>query len=208
MLPALALLTALAAPPCLTRPPETPPKDAIPAATSDRELLARLVYAESTSTGAPEDPLVHQGLAWGAMNRVRLAAIAPSAARSYGSGVRGVIFKSGQFNPAVSARSPFADEFLCPSDEGRWALADAAAGAAIAGDGNPFVQTEWERAHGVSLVVNFYYPQSIQARGPTAPWETSTQLRFLGDVETPQGTLSASKVRFYRLTAPPYDAPR
>lgn len=208
MLPTLALLTALAAPPCLTRPPDTAPKDAIPASTSDRELLARLVIAESTSTGSPDDPLVHLGIAWGAMNRVRLAAIAPSAARSYGSGVRGVIFKSGQFNPAVSVRSPFADAFLCPTDEGRWALADAAAAAAIAGEGNPFLQTDWERAHGVSLVVNFYYPQSIQARGPTAPWETSTQLRFLGDVAMPQGTLSASKVRFYRLTAPPYDAPR
>jgi hypothetical protein len=201
----LLLATALALPPCLQRAPDVVPRDAVPASVGDTELLARLVYAEATSTGSPTDPLVHKGIAWGAMNRVRLAAVSASSARSYGTGVRGVIFKSGQFNPAVSARSPFAAEFLCPQDEARWALADHAAAEAIAGEGNPFLSTDWERAYGLSLVVNFYYPASIQARGPLAPWESSGVVTFLGDVATAQGTIEAAKVRFYRLKVPPYD---
>ncbi|HMV70312.1 MAG TPA: cell wall hydrolase [Myxococcota bacterium] len=199
------LYAALASPPCVQRAPDMVPRDALPADTGDAEILARLVYAEATSTGSPDDPLVHRGIAWGAMNRVRLAAASPSAARSYGSGVRGVVFKSGQFNPAVSARSPFAAEFLCPTDEARWARAESAAAEAIAGEHNPFIQTAWEQAHGLSLVVNFYYPASIQARGPLAPWEGSGSLTFLGDVATAGGTISSAKVRFYRLTAPPTD---
>jgi hypothetical protein len=207
----IALLFAWAAaaqdlPRCLPRAPEQLPRDAVPADVTDAELLARLVIAEATSTGFPDDPLVHLAIAWGAMNRVRLAEISASAARSYGRGVRGVIFHPSQFNPAVSARSPFAQVFLCPADPHRWAMASAAAQVASRGEANPFLTTDWERAHGRSLVVHFYYPQSIQARGPLAPWESSAQLRFLGDVTLPGGALSAARVRFYRLTSPPYDA--
>jgi len=39
----------------------------------DEELLARLVYAEARSTGFADDPRVARGIAWGAINRVRLA---------------------------------------------------------------------------------------------------------------------------------------
>jgi hypothetical protein len=193
-------------PRCLPRAPDQIPRDAVPADVPDAELLARLVIAEATSTGFPDDPLVHLAIAWGATNRVRLSEISASAARSYGRGVRGVIFQPSQFNPAVSARSPFASVFLCPSDPHRWAMASAAAEVALAGHANPFLTTAWEAAHGRSLVTHFYYPQSIQARGPLAPWESSSQLRFLGDVTLPGGVLSADRVRFYRLTAPPYDA--
>ncbi|MFM2161721.1 MAG: hypothetical protein RLZZ383_1233 [Pseudomonadota bacterium] len=194
-----------ALPACLTRPADTAPKDAVPANTPDAELLARLVHAEATSTGFPDDPAVHRAIAWGVMNRVRLADHSEIAAGSYGRGVRGVAFRSGQFNPAVSPRSPFAEAMLCPSDPGRWAMSAAAAREALGDGPNPFLATAWEQTHGLSLVVNFYYPRSIQARGPLAPWESSTTLRFLGDLDTPSLDIGAERVRFYRLTTPPPD---
>lgn len=169
------------------------------------ELLARLAHAEGRSTGHPADPLVYEAIAWGVMNRVRLGERSEAMRRRYGEGIAGVIFRKGQFNPAVSPRSRFSRELLCPSDHHSWALATAGATAALAGKGNPFVETEWERRQGLSLVVNFYYPNSVQARGPVAPWERDTALRFVGDVTFPGGVLPASRIRFYRLTAPPGD---
>ena len=62
------------------------------------------------------------------------------------------------------------------------------------------MQTDWERSRGLSLVVNFYYPRSEQARGPLAPWEDSAELVFIGDTLVP-----AAQVRFYRLARPPSD---
>lgn len=174
-------------------------------APSPLELLGRLAHAEGRSTGHPQDPLVYEAIAWGVMNRVRLAERSETMRRRYGDGLPGVIFRKGQFNPAVSPRSRFSRELLCPSDEGTWRLALAGAATALAGAANPFVETEWERRHGLSLVVNFYYPESVQARGPLAPWEDDPALRFVGDVRLPGGLLPASRIRFYRLAAPPGD---
>lgn len=171
----------------------------------DQELLGRLVHAEGRSTGHPLDPLVYEGIAWGVMNRVRLAERSASLRRRYGAGLAGVIFRKGQFNPAVSPRSPFSKELLCPSDPASWQLAEAGAARAVGGGDNPFVQTAWELRHGLSLVVNFYYPDSVQARGPHAPWEGDAGLHFIGDVGLAEGVLPASRVRFYRLVAPPRD---
>lgn len=172
------------------------------------ELLARLVYAESISTGFGDDPRVHQAIAWGVMNRVRLGDLSPSMARTYGRGIHGVVFKKGQFNPAVSERSRFSREFLCPEDIEGWRLARAAAETALNGRGNPLIMTPWEREHKLSLVVNFYYPQSVQANGPLAPWEENKALRFVGDVPMGEKVLPASRVRFYRLAHPPVDLKR
>jgi hypothetical protein len=169
------------------------------------ELLARLVYAESVSTGFGDDPLVHQAIAWGVMNRVRLGDLSPSMQRTYGRGIQGVIFKKGQFNPAVSEMSLFSREFLCPGDGERWRLAKAAAETALNGRRNPLIMTPWEREHHLSLVVNFYYPQSVQAKGSLAPWEGNKALTFVGDVPMGEKILPASRVRFYRLAHPPAD---
>ncbi len=79
----------------------------------DQEILTRLVYAEGISTGHGDNPVVYEAIAWGVMNRVRLGDVSPSKQRVYGRGIRGVIFKEGQFNPAVSRRSQFSREFLC-----------------------------------------------------------------------------------------------
>jgi hypothetical protein len=172
------------------------------------ELLARLVYAESISTGFGDDPLVHQAIAWGVMNRVRLGGLSPRIQKAYGRGVQGVVFKKGQFNPAVAESSRFSREFLCPGDGERWRLARAAAETALSGSGNPLIMTRWEREHNLSLVVNFYYPQSVQAKGPLAPWEGNKALTFVGDVPMGEKVLPAGRVRFYRLAHPPADLKR
>ena len=169
------------------------------------ELLGRLVYAESRSTGFADDGGVYQAIAWGVMNRVRLGEASSAMRRRYGDGVAGVIFRKGQFNPAVSPRSPFSRDFLCPQDSARWGLAMEAAQTALRGRDNPFIQTAWERRHGLSLVVNFYYPGSSQARGPLAPWEGDGGLRFIGAVSVGGTVLRAERVRFYRLATPPDD---
>lgn len=205
----LAAGMALAAdlPACLSRAEgETTRAALINRQPSDQELLARLAYAESRSTGFADDPRVYRGIAWGVINRVRLSEISPSARRQYGQGVAGVIFQPRQFNPAVSPRSPFSQDFLCPKEPERWRLAEEAAAVALRGQNNPLIQTDWERKNGRSLVVNFYYPQSPQARGPLAPWEGDVSPRFIGD-PAPDGDLPpAERIRFYRLTRPPPDA--
>ncbi|MDQ2693899.1 MAG: cell wall hydrolase [Pseudomonadota bacterium] len=207
----LALILPLAAwaqPPCLTLGKGGSVQSAVMKADpAAEELLARLVYAESLSTGFADDPLVHQAIAWGVMNRVRLGEASPSLRQRYGSGVAGVIFRKGQFNPAVSPRSRFSGAFLCPDDPGGWRTAVQAARRALAGEGNPFIATPWEQEHGLSLVVNFYYPRSVQARGPVAPWEGSRELGFIGDVRIGGELLDAGRVRFYRLARPPKDIP-
>lgn len=169
------------------------------------QLLARLVYAEGRATGFADDGRVYQAIAWGVMNRVRLGEVSSALRRRYGDGIAGVIFRKGQFNPAVSPRSPFSRDFLCPQDSARWRLATEAAQTALRGQDNPFVQTAWERRHGLSLVVNFYYPGSSQARGPLAPWEGDGGLRFIGAVTVGGTVLPAERVRFYRLATPPTD---
>ena len=200
---------AVEPPACLPRVANEAPRVAMMRhSPTDQELLARLAYAEGRSTGFADNPQVYQGIAWGVMNRVRLSEVSAQARRQYGSGVAGVIFQPRQFNPAVSPRSAFATDFLCPQQAERWQMALDAATAALRGQANPFlqiVQTAWEQRHGRALTVNFYYPQSPQARGTQAPWENSPSLRFLGD-PPPGGMLPpARQIRFYRLSQPPTD---
>jgi hypothetical protein len=191
---------------CLTRGQGESIKSAVMKNRPTRqELLARLVYAEGLSTGFPDDTLVYQAIAWGVMNRVRLGEASATLRRRYGSGIAGVIFRQGQFNPALSTRSPFSKEFLCPHNSTRWQMAMEAAERALQGHSNPFLQTAWEKTHGLSLVVNFYYPRSIQAHSPLPPWEGSRELKSVGDVVIDGVVLSAKRIRFYRLTNPPKD---
>jgi len=193
-------------PACLSLTPGKTIESAVVAGGVETQaLLARLVYAESISTGFGDDPLVHEAIAWGIMNRVRLGDLSGRMRSTYGRGIQGVVFKNGQFNPAVSERSRFSREFLCPGDIERWQLATAAAERALNGRGNPLIMTPWEREHNLSLVVNFYYPQSVQAKGRLAPWEGNKTLTFVGDVPMGEKILPASRVRFYRLAYPPAD---
>ena len=198
--------TAADVPKCLSRDSsESIEFVAAKAKLSQKEILARLVYAEALSTGIGDNPLVHEAIAWGVMNRVRLAERSESMKKTYGNGIQGVIFKKGQFNPAVSPRSPFSRDFLCPKEHTLWRLAVAAAGKAMAGEKNPFIQSPWEQDHSLALVVNFYYPKSLQAKGPYPPWEGSGGLEFIGDVMIGDKMLPAEHIRFYRLARPPVD---
>jgi hypothetical protein len=193
-------------PKCLPRgPSDSIEFVAAKAKLSQKELLTRLVYAEALSTGFGDDALVHEAIAWGVMDRVHLAERSESMKKNYGSGIQGVIFKKGQFNPAVSPRSPFSRDFMCPKERTLWRLAVTAAGKAMSGEKNPLIQTPWEQEHGLSLVVNFYYPKSLQAKGPHPPWEGSGGLEFIGDVMIGDKMLPAEHVRFYRLAKPPED---
>jgi hypothetical protein len=193
-------------PPCLAiSGQDTIPSAVLKTRPSSSELLARLVHAEARSTGFADDDRVYKAIAWSVMNRVRLGEASRALRRRHGDGVAGVIFRKGQFNPALSPRSPFSREFLCPRDTARWGWAMTAARTALRGAGNPFIQTAWERHHGLSLVVNFYYPRSVQARGPLPPWEGDRGLRFIGDVTIEGAVLPAERIRFYRLTTPPDD---
>jgi hypothetical protein len=199
------MVSAAELPQCLKRAPDQPTRSVTDKIhPADEELLARLVYAEATSTGFADDKRVYQGIAWGVMNRVRLGEISASASRQYGRGVAGVIFKPAQFNPAVSQRSPYAREFLCPKDVARWQFALDASRIALRGQDNPLIQTPWEQRHGFSLVVNFYYPLSSQDKSVFAPWEGSRSLRFIGEPSHP-GLPPAERIRFYRLAQPPAD---
>ncbi|MFZ1326812.1 MAG: hypothetical protein WAT67_12480 [Candidatus Contendobacter sp.] len=200
--------SAVDLPACLPRiATETTQAATLRARPSAQELLARLTYAESRSTGFADEFRVYRGIAWGVMNRVRLGEISPTARRQYGHGISGVIFQSRQFNPAVSLRSSFSRDFLCPQQSADWNLAMDAAATALRGQENPFLQTPWEQHHGRSLVVNFYYPSSPQAHGPLAPWEGSRTLRFIGDPPPGSDLPNAQQVRFYRLAQPPRDIP-
>jgi hypothetical protein len=193
-------------PSCLSPNAETNTESLIAShSISDQELLTRLVYAEGMSTGFGDDHLVYDAIAWGVMNRVRLGERSRSMQRAYGLGIRRVIFKKGQFNPAISKTSQFSKEFLCPEHAARWNMARNASETAIKGNCNPFIQTPWEKRNNLALVVNFYYPQSSQAKGRFAPWEGNKSLTFIGDLMLGTKTLPAVRIRFYRLKYPPTD---
>lgn len=204
ILPAYAFTADL--PACLPFDPQASVESIAKAKNiTEKELLTRLVYAEGLSTGFAEDRLVYDAIAWGVMNRVRLGESSPGMRRAYGRGIHGVIFKKGQFNPAISRKSPFSKAFLCPDHAVNWSMAKVAAEKSINGIGNPFIWTPWEKRNDLSLVVNFYYPQSTQAKGTLAPWEGNGSLSFIGDIPIDGKLLSASKIRFYRLNYPPAD---
>ncbi len=50
----------------------------------ERELLAKLVYAEVMSTGFGDDFLVYASITWGVMNRVWLGEMSGTMRRAYG----------------------------------------------------------------------------------------------------------------------------
>ena len=192
-------------PKCLARDPsDTVEYVAAKAKFSPAELLARLVYAEALSTGIGDDPLVHEAIAWGVMNRVRLAERSESAKRSYGSGIRGVVFKKGQFNPAVSPRSPFSKDFLCPKERALWQMAlrrrqghgrrEESSSKPPGEEKRPFA--------GRQLLLPRVHPGR---RHPYAPWKGGGGLEFIGDIMIGDKMLPAEHVRFYRLARPPAD---
>lgn len=87
------------------------------AALSREELLARLIYSESLSTGywndkctAKSEDDIMTTIGWGIMNRVKQKSKTSLDAYS------DVIFMKGQFRTSFSSKkiNPFAQAFLCP----------------------------------------------------------------------------------------------
>lgn len=170
----------------------------------ERDLLARLVLAEGLSTGCPKmEPVIFKAIAWGTLNRVRLAERSQRWEKKFGRGVRGVIFHPGQFNPAVSKKSPFSRLFLCPEgdEQGKifWPWALEAADTALKGpiDKNPFLETDWEKKNQLSLVAHFYYPKSSQATSKPPVWTQSQP--FLKNVIIDNVPLPTDCLWFFRL---------
>lgn len=194
-------------PVCLKLAGEQSPEQVIQLAQiTDQEVLTRLVFAEGLSTGFQKAPEcerlgaeIFQAIAWGVMNRVRLAEKSPRLAKKYGTGLRGVVFKPGQFNPAVSRKSRFSRLFLCPTEskafEKDWANASQAASRSLSSNqGNPFIQTEWEKRTELSLVTHFYYPRSEQATRVPPPWADPSRATKTG--------VDSRCIWFFRLEEP------
>ena len=107
---------------CISRQPNQSSKEAVEKfeqsqglKVREKEILIRLVLAESLNTNyfldpkcVDQGPLITKGIAWGAMNRVRLG-------RREWDSVRKTVFAANQFAPAVSNLSIFADLFTCPT---------------------------------------------------------------------------------------------
>ncbi|WP_273703023.1 hypothetical protein, partial [Candidatus Accumulibacter vicinus] len=82
----------------------------------------------------------------------------PAASQRHGQN-----FQQRRISPPLPKRLPQAVLLLNPQDAAAWRFAVAAAGMALRGHGNPLPDTPWERHHGLSLVVNFYYPRNYSA---------------------------------------------
>lgn len=214
---AAAALPQLAEPVCLKRPDGNTIQQVMEEVKiEDSELLARLVFAESLSTGVHRDPIcrglereILEAITWGVFNRVHLAAKKPRFQKKYGDGLAGVIFKKGQFNPAISHRSRFSKYFLCPSRwpdwERLWGVAMAAVGKASQYPlKNPFLLTVWEKKEGLSLVTHFYYPKSSQKSATLPKWvdisDGSTTL--VRDLYISGAHIKPECIYFFRLEQP------
>ena len=199
-------------PSCLERSGQDAQEPYRKAGIGERELLARLVYAEGISTNFAGDAecgawgeTIFTAIAWGVMNRVRLAESQPRFRSAFGTGIQGVIFKKRQFNPAVSTRSPFSKLMLCPSSDQRfvnlWPLAVAAVRAPLDEPAaNPFLFSAAEKSSGISRVTYFYYPKSVQATKDPPSWADpkASGTRFVLDVTIAGQRVSNSCIHFFR----------
>jgi hypothetical protein len=172
-------------PKCFVREAASPSNEAIirGAGLPEEDVLSRLIFAEGLSTGMQTHPecvkesaVLFESIGWGVLNRVRMSQFSPRWKFKYGDGILGVVFKRGQFNPAVSARSRFSEIFLCPGkDPSRKDLYCEASKIthrllASPPGNNPLLQEPWEKKNGVSLINQFYYPLSEQATNPPPVW--------------------------------------
>lgn len=90
---------------------------------SDHEVLARLIFSESLSTGywskscfAPNAQALMEAIGWGVMNRV--AKYSPNRNDPKPDAIFHVVFAQRQFRTSFSAYkdNPFAKAFLCPME--------------------------------------------------------------------------------------------
>lgn len=157
--------------PATTDPESAARRAAEAAGLSKEELLARLIYSESLSTGywnngckAKSDTDIMTGIGWGIMNRVKSKATASLDAYS------DVIFGKLQFSTSFSSKkkNPFAEAFLCPTKSDTYlntarVPAKAAELYKKAQDTAKKIVSEYE-ANGIPAnykgITNFFYPES------------------------------------------------
>jgi hypothetical protein len=148
----------------------------------EKELLTRLIFAEGLSTNfssheecKEKGPEIFEAIAWGVMSRVRMGEYSEKWSKKYGKGIKGVIFKKNQFNPAISKRSKYSHFFMCPqkSDDWKkfWGWAKIASTTVIQNPHkSPFIESKWEKKKLISTVSHFYYPLSKQATKSPPKW--------------------------------------
>lgn len=107
---------------CIPRTPNQSSKEAVEhleqsqgTKLTEKDLLTRLVFAETLSTNYFLDPQcdgqgasIAKAIAWGVMNRVRMG-------NPNWNSVRKAAFAPNQFAPAISSKSIFSDLFTCPN---------------------------------------------------------------------------------------------
>ena len=158
----------------------------------DAELLARLTWAETESllSGPKAGACVKnfdvyaKAIAWVVRARVDLARRNARHRKLFGSGWYGVIFKKGQFNPAVSRKSAFQKLFICPQKSSRflkhWLQTQELADKVLDKHSlSPLVATRFEMSEGYSLVSHLYYPLSSQATSEPPAWVRDLRARKL-----------------------------
>ena len=136
---------------------------------SNAEILARLIYSESLSTGywngkcnAKSDLDIMTGIGWGIMNRIK----GKSGKTPYAD----VIFGKSQFRTSFSGKkdNPFAEAFLCPSKSQNYLNQTSTKEKSIdlyrrAQQLSEKIVAEFEATKippAYSGITNFFYPQS------------------------------------------------
>lgn len=182
---------------------------------SEDETFARLVFAEGLSANVTSrqnchqvEPQIYELIAWGVWSRVRLGERLPSLKTKYGEGLRGVIFKPSQFNPAVSPKSDFRKYFLCPKEAKDFALRwkwtrDAIRKVRAHPKASPFQSSEWERNEHTSLVSHFYYPLSTQATPRPPSWANPAGPARVKGLSLGGTAIPDECIWFFRHESPP-----
>ncbi len=154
---------------------------------SESEILTRLIFAEGISTGFSHQtecrelgPEIFKSIGYGVRARVEMGQNSSSAKKRFGDSYQSVIFKKGQFNPAVSSRSKYSEYFLCPQKHNSWPTywnwATLAAEEVIDGKVmSPLLINDFEKSTGLSLVSHFYYPSSSQATPSGPSWRDNSK---------------------------------
>jgi hypothetical protein len=166
-------LIIFADPKCLSKSEQSIQKTAEDAWLDENDVFTRLVFTEGISAFEASESCqkksknIFQLIAWGVWSRKELAP-------RFGKDLKGVIFKKGQFNPAVSLKSKYSDYFLCPEKYEKfntyWKEAEAAVKMVV----NNSSLTPFKNP-----VTHFYYPKSRQATAKPPEWADIKSKNFV-----------------------------
>lgn len=182
----------------------------------DKEILTRLIFAEGISTNyashndcKEKGSEIFEAIGWGVMARVRMGEFDNSWANKYGKTIKEVIFKQGQFNPAISKKSRFANYFKCPQKapewKKHWSWASSAARTVIDNQHeSPFIKSKWEKKFVIPLVSHFYYPLSTQATKVPPKWADRKKhsRQFVSELKIRNKYIPETCIWFFRHERP------